>query len=60
MQIKCPECDYRMTIEDFVEPGHTSICSECGAWFETETHLQYDTQSLQEQDTYIVDWQLDP
>jgi predicted Zn finger-like uncharacterized protein len=59
MQTKCPECDHLMTVEeDFAGPGGTSVCSECGTYFDTEAHLQDETYSLKDQDSYVVDWQI--
>ncbi len=58
MQAKCPECGHRMTVEEFVEPGHRTLCSDSGASYETEAHLQVDTYRAQEQESYVVDWQL--
>jgi transcription elongation factor Elf1 len=58
MQVQCPECGHRMTVEDLIEPGKTSTCSECGASFETGAHLLNDAYRPMDQEGYVVEWQI--
>ncbi len=59
MQVKCPECGHRMTVEeDFGGMSGTTVCTECGASFDTETHQQENEYGTLEQDSYVVDWQI--